>query len=530
MRVTASTFYKDYAKSVQDLKSIYNKSMQQVSSGKKYENAYDSPLDYYAGKRIDNLYNDVTTKSTMIKDVINRLEQQETTSRTFYSEMSDLNIKYEEMASSSYQGLESTVDTMYTYMLNKQQTMTQDLNATYENYYIMGGNDQTTIPFTMSEDGMTLSYHHKFPGEDKATVITMEYDPNSKSFTFGGSDKDGNAMTSDQALSKTLTAMREQGRMSLGYGDINTLETLPDTYYGGLNMVTGLTSDKLRAMSDADAKTAINNAMNTSAFGLNAQALDATKKYYESFSTTGTTTSTSTSTSLATLNSTLEEIGLIDNDTTFTFTAKGAYIGTYTTEIPSSTTIGDAIDIINSKGYNGVASFDESTGQFKFQSYTYPTDMEISEEDISQMGLTFTGDTSGPPIVFACYTSKVYMTTSTSSETVTTQFSQDEIDSRKAAAAENLNKDLAYVIGNWDHAMIDVSNTFRRIGVATSTLEEVDNQLQTAQDTYIKEYNDHMAIDTYDAIVQMYQHQYAYNAAMQVGSKIMQNSLFDFVQ
>ena len=96
MRVTASTFYKDYARSVQDLKSIYNKSMQQVSSGKKYENAYENPLDYYAGKKIDNLYNDVVTKDTMIKDVINRLEQQETTSRTFYSEMGDLNIKYEQ--------------------------------------------------------------------------------------------------------------------------------------------------------------------------------------------------------------------------------------------------------------------------------------------------------------------------------------------------------------------------------------------------------------------------------------------------
>ena len=389
MRVTASTFYKDYAKSVQDLKSIYNKSMQQVSSGKKYENAYESPLDYYAGKKIDNLYNDVVTKDTMIKDVINRLEQQETTSRTFYSEMSDLNIKYEQMASSSYQGLESTVDTMHTYMLNKQQTMTQDLNATYENYYVMGGNDQTTVPFTMSQDGLTLSYHHKFPGDSKATVMEMKYDPETKSFSYSGTDANGNAMSEDQTLDKILTAMREQGRMSLGYGDINTVETLPDTYYGGLNMVTGLTSDKLRAMNDSDAKEAIKSAMNTSAFGLNAQAVDATNNYYENFNKT---------------------------------------------------------------------------------------------------------------------------------------------EAEKEAALQRLNEDLEYVIGNLDHAMISVSNTFRRIGVATQTLEEVDNQLQTAEDTYIKEYNDHMAIDTYDAIVQMYQHMYSYNAAMQVGSKIMQNSLFDFVQ
>ena len=389
MRVTASTFYKDYAKSVQDLKSIYNKSMQQVSSGKKYENAYENPLDYYAGKKIDNLYNDVVTKDTMIKDVINRLEQQESTSRTFYSEMSELNIKYEQMASSSYQGLESTVDTMHTYMLNKQQTMTQDLNATYENYFVMGGNDQTTVPFTMDETGMKLSYHHKFPGDSKATVIDMTYNATTKEFSFSGTGPDGSTLSEDQALDKVLTAMREQGRMSLGYGDINKVETLPDTYYGGLNMVTGLTSEKLRAMDDSSAKEAIKSAMNTSAFGLNAQAVDATRNYYESF---------------------------------------------------------------------------------------YGTEAE------------------------------------------------------KDAAYNRLGEDLSYVLGGWDHAMVSVSNTFRRIGVATQTLDEVDNQLQTAQDTYIKEYNDHMAIDAYDAIVQMYQHMYSYNAAMQVGSKIMQNSLFDFVQ
>ena len=406
MRVTASTFYKDYAKSVQDLKSIYNKSMQQVSSGKKYENAYENPLDYYAGKKIDNLYNDVVTKDTMIKDVINRLEQQETTSRTFYSEMSDLNIKYEQMASASYQGQADTVDTLYTYTLNKQQTMTQDLNATYENYFVMGGNDQTTVPFTMSANGMELTYHHKFPGDSNVTTMKMTYDPNTKSFDYKGTAANGNPMDRDDTLKKILQAMKEQGRMSLGYGDINTLETLPDTYYGGLNMVTGLTSDKLRAMSEGDAINAIKDAMNTSAFGLNAQVLDSTEKYRDSF---------------------------------------------------YAETIEDPVGTIR-------------------------------------------------------------------------PMTAEEKEAAKESALQKMNEDLSYALGNWDNAMIKVSNTFRRIGVATGTLEEVDNQLKTSQDTYIKEYNDHMAIDTYDAIVQMYQHMYSYNAAMQVGSKIMQNSLFDFVQ
>jgi flagellar hook-associated protein 3 FlgL len=408
MRVTAATFYKDYAKTVQDLKAEYNKSMEQVSTGKKYADAYENPLDYYAGKKIDNLYNDVVVKDTMIKDVVNRLEQQESASRSFYGEMSSLNVKYEQMASSSYQGLESTVDTMHTYFLNTQQTLAQDLNATYENFYVMGGNDATTVPFTMSDDGMTLTYHHKFAGDDNATVMSMTYNPDTKEYSYSGtyytSDDDGNVVTNTVAaganadeqnaiVKRIVTAMREQGRMSLGYGDITNLSTLPDTYYGGLNMVTGITSDQLRAECDATDLTqniaTFKEAMNKSAFALNAQAIDATGDYLESFSGT---------------------------------------------------------------------------------------------------------------------------------------------EAEKEAANTKMNEDLAYVLGNWDNAMIDVSNTFRRIGVATSTLEDVQTRLQLAQDNYQKEYNDHLAIDTYDAVVKMYQGQFAYNAAMQVGSKIMQNSLFDFVQ
>lgn len=393
MRVTGSTFYKDYARTVQDLKSEYNKSMDQVSSGKKYASASESPLDYYAGKKIDNLYNDAVVKDTMIKDVMNRLEQQESASRTFYGQMQNLTVKYEQLASSSYQGLESTVDTMHTYLLNTQQTMAQDLNTSYENYYVMGGNDGTTVPFTMSDDGMTLTYHHKFAGDDAATVMSMTYNAETMEYSYSGTDANGNAMSEDQTLKKIVTAMREQGRMSLGYGDITNVSTLPDTYYGGLNMVTGLTSDKLRAECPATDLTqnieTFKKAMNKSAFALNSQVIYSSGKYYESFSGT---------------------------------------------------------------------------------------------------------------------------------------------EAEKEAACTKLNDDLKYTIGNWDHAMIDVSNTFRRIGVAYSTLEDVQSRLQLSQDNYIKEYNDHLAIDTYDAIVKMYQGQFAYNAAMQVGSKIMQNSLFDFVR
>ena len=528
MRVTASTFYKDYAKSVQDLKSIYNKSMQQVSSGKKYENAYENPLDYYAGKKIDNLYNDVVTKDTMIKDVINRLEQQETTSRTFHSQMSDLNIKYEQMASASYQGSVETVDTMYTYVLNKQQTLTQDLNATYENYYVMGGNDQTTIPFSMSADGMELTYHHKFPGDSNVTTMTMTYDPENKCYNYSGTyvdengntqeflkrdadgnlifDEDGNTINDEDAvLDKILQAMREQGRMSLGYGDITNLETLPDTYYGGLNMVTGLTSEKLRAMdNDSAAKQVIQSAMNTSAFGLNSQVIDSAEKYRDSFYATTVT------------------------ERTFTIDIDHETLGGVASFPPS--TPQEFVSSFNARtDWPDTAYYDEASGVLTFTSKTngaeYPS--PFSQLTIDQLGLTFTPGTDTTP---SYYTSMPLTSMPVTEHIEERSMTAEEKEAAKETARQKLNEDLSYTLGNWGNSMISVSNTFRRIGVATATLEEVDNQLQTSQDTYIKEYNDHMAIDTYDAIVQMYQHMYSYNAAMQVGSKIMQNSLFDFVK
>ena len=52
MRVTARTYYQDYAKSVGNLHGKLNESMEQVSTGRKYKAADENPIAYYAGKRM----------------------------------------------------------------------------------------------------------------------------------------------------------------------------------------------------------------------------------------------------------------------------------------------------------------------------------------------------------------------------------------------------------------------------------------------------------------------------------------------
>ena len=49
MRVTARTYYQDYAKSVNDLHTKLNKSMEQVGNGRKFDEAKEDPIAYYAG-------------------------------------------------------------------------------------------------------------------------------------------------------------------------------------------------------------------------------------------------------------------------------------------------------------------------------------------------------------------------------------------------------------------------------------------------------------------------------------------------
>jgi len=43
MRVTARTYYQDYAKSVNDIHTKLNKTMEQVGSGRKFDEAKDPP-------------------------------------------------------------------------------------------------------------------------------------------------------------------------------------------------------------------------------------------------------------------------------------------------------------------------------------------------------------------------------------------------------------------------------------------------------------------------------------------------------
>lgn len=175
MRV-ANNYYKTYAELVQNLKSQYNKSMEKVSSGRKYATGADNPSAYYQGEKLENLYNDVEAKDQILGDVLHRMEQQEASSKALHTEMGNINTTLIKVANATEQDDTGIVDTVMTELKQRQNTMTQDLNLQYENYYVMGGNDSDTVPFSSEIDAnnkFTMTYHHKFAGDEEVTHIKM---------------------------------------------------------------------------------------------------------------------------------------------------------------------------------------------------------------------------------------------------------------------------------------------------------------------------------------------------------------------
>ncbi len=407
MRVTARTYYQDYAKSVNDIHTKLNKTMEQVGSGRKFDEAKEDPIAYYAGKRIENQHTDADAKKSIIDDVKNRLYQQERGALSIQEDMREVNKRVINLSNDPTNANPATVQTFESEFKQRLNSVVNTLNSQYDNFYVYGGNDMTTVPFSLKEDldganpSITLTYTHKFPGDEKATELNIKYSYDGTNYKneFSGKDGNGTALNETDSLKLILSTMREQGKMSTGYGSLRDRSTLIDTYTGGLNMITGLSSDTLKGLSDSDAIARIKGASNGGA--INAQ-----------------------------------EDSLVN------------------------------------------------------------TPVALISKSI--------------------LTSHNYIKAIESNTNVST-------------AKERFHKDMSDFINQNDDSESRVSDTYRVLGIKYAALESTQEKLDLTMDTLQAEYSSKLAIDPYDAVVKMYSYQYSYNAAMKVGSNIMQSSLFDFV-
>ena len=283
MRVTNSSYYRNFTNSINDVHGRLNKSMNKVSSGKAYEKASDNPLAYYEGKKIDNQYQDTLSKLGLITNVKNRLYQQELGARSIQNRLSEAKKKIEYVRSDSNNSDMQIVQTVRDDLLQKQQSMVNDLNAQYQNNYIFGRSDTTTPPFTLSADGRELTFDHTFAGDDSATKMVMtltQQADGTYQYEFSGTKGNPPAnMDSDETLDNIVKAMRETGYMDVGYGNISEPDTLLDTNTGGLNLITGLSAGAMNAMSDSQAKDEVIKRLNNSPVALVGKAVIASDNY-----------------------------------------------------------------------------------------------------------------------------------------------------------------------------------------------------------------------------------------------------------
>lgn len=272
MRVVNSSVYGKFTASINDVHGKLNKAMNKISSGAAYENAAENPLAYYQGKQIDQLYQSAKSRGELIGDLKNRLYEQERGTYDIQQLLNGAKTTVQFLNDTTHNSDMNTVQTKRDELLQRAQSMVSNLNSQYGSYYVYGGNDVTTPPFSLSEDGSTLTFTHQFTDGTKASMtMTMKYN----------ADGSYGYEISDQDLGLMLKAMREQGRVDIGYGNISNKNTLLDTYTGGLNMLTGLSSDALKAMSDDDAKKAIKEAMGQSAIGLTSASILASNAYMD---------------------------------------------------------------------------------------------------------------------------------------------------------------------------------------------------------------------------------------------------------
>lgn len=393
-RVTNASTYRNFTTSVNNVHSTLNKSMNKVSSGEMYESAAENPLAYYAGKKIDSQYQDVIGKKALLKDVQNRIYQQELGARDIQNILggeggAKNKVQYARTATTVDYALESTKQDL----LQKQQEIVNNLNIQYEDFYVYGGNDINTTPFSLSADGKKLTYRHTFPGETEATefVLDLNLDTTKNDGTYKF-ELNAAESSKDADTAKLLAAMQEQGRIDVRYGSIKERDTLVDTFTGGLNLLTGISSDTA-------------NNPNSDIYKNPDLILDHLSK---------------------------GPLGVV----------------------------GQAVQAINDY------------------------------------------------------------------QTVKSNGGDDEAVEKARSTMDSV---LGQTITEMTSAEQRVSSMYADLGNKYRLLDDMDDRLGELKISLETQYKDKLGADPYEAIMEMFNHQYSYNAALQVGSKLMSSSLFDFV-
>lgn len=109
---------------------------------------------------MDHLYQDAKSKSSILGDIKNRLVPagagRKGYPENFKQQQNKTSMQY--VLDSSHNSSKTSVQTKRDALLQDVQSMVSNLNSQYQDFYVYGGNDITTAPFSLSGDGKTLTF------------------------------------------------------------------------------------------------------------------------------------------------------------------------------------------------------------------------------------------------------------------------------------------------------------------------------------------------------------------------------------
>lgn len=280
MRVTTSSILRRYSTSLNRTLSNYNKSNEQVTSGRKYSKGSESPSEAARAYqyRKDYLRN---------QDYISNVEN--TTSK--FDVIEDSMMQISKAAEDVYVNNVSAAGTksledrkvIATQLRELQKTIVMNANTTYGDDYIFGGTSTKGTPFELSDDGVLTYRGIDVNSTDPADQATLSELANEKIYVdlgFGLS-YDSNGIIDSSAYNTAFPGISFLGYGTDSDGDSKNLVTLIGNIADALESET-LDTETFDNLCNKFNDTRKNLLANITKLGSNSKFLEYTKTRLES--------------------------------------------------------------------------------------------------------------------------------------------------------------------------------------------------------------------------------------------------------
>lgn len=175
MRVTTKALIRNYQTSLnQSIKTLENSRKQVLSNGRKYNSVAQDPSSSSRASQLYRKYLKNEDYISMTMDVQSRQDSQESALMQISNMATTISKEYSLQAINGTNG-PGERRTYASSLREYQQSMVLSLNATYEDEFLFAGSDGANVPFTLSDDGMTL-YFRGIDVNDESAIKAAGFD------------------------------------------------------------------------------------------------------------------------------------------------------------------------------------------------------------------------------------------------------------------------------------------------------------------------------------------------------------------